>query len=226
MLLKNIGFDEMRVVADKILQKNLIPQVVEADTNLCDMCGQQASTLYYYYDGYNHQRWICGCCGLVNIPFTGNKFRINNLSKGFLVLEPSRANITVITNSINTKNASNKQISDIDWIEFKGDMYSSLLDAIKQSNKLGKKRYIIQLGKRMHNYMHLAQASYGEHLHITTEESVLNLNMDLVQRIISDNGNDIDMVISKLVENNGYINNQTLDAYKSIIKKIVDEQKV
>lgn len=219
MLAKNIGLDEMRVVADKVLQNNLVPQVIDADTNLCDMCGQQVSTLYYYRDGYNHLRWICACCGLVNIPFTGHNFRINNLSKGFLVLEPSKARLTVITNSVNTKNASGKQISGIDWVEFKGDMYVNLAEVLQAADKTDKKRYIIQLGKRMHNYMHLAQASYGDHLYIATEEVALHLNLNLARNVINANDGDADKVISQIKEQNGYVSQQTLDAYKGFIKK-------
>lgn len=227
MLARNIEFNEMRLVAEKILSSNLVSPVTDSHSEHCDMCGQHADSLYGYFDGYNHLRLVCGCCGLLNIPFTGNKFRINNIPKGFLVIDHARLNITVITNSVNTDIARHKQIIDIDWVESKGDLYETLISTIKQSPALDKKRYVIEMGRRMHQYMHLAKASYGNHVHIATEETGIHINMDLIDRIMENNGlNAIDSVIDELLKHLGYLDKCSLVAYKSIIKGRINNYKV
>ena len=65
----NLESSDIRIVAEKILLRNLIKPVLSGDKGCCDMCGHKDTMLYDYIDGYNHSRWICSICALINIPF-------------------------------------------------------------------------------------------------------------------------------------------------------------
>lgn len=219
----NLEFGEMKVLADKILHRNFIKPVASSK-GCCDMCGQETTGLYDYIDGYSHTRWVCSACALINTPFVDESFRINSLTKGILVIDPETLAIKIITNSVNINKVNQDNLHGIDLIDSDNDMYACLVKLINSSKSLREKRYIIELGKRMHQYIHLCKVSYGGYLYIATENTGLYINLELIEHVSSlKNISNIEDATTELKSQIGYLNKPTLKAYSSVIKEVMEE---
>lgn len=216
----NVEFSEVRLIAEKILQSNFVRPITNNAKDRCDMCGHNATVLYDYIDGYSHTRWVCGGCGLLNVPFISDNFRLNNLSKGFLVIDPEKLEITIITNSVNIDKVGHEQVSGINWVESGDDIYASLVRTIASNKSLQGKRYILDFGKRMHQYIYLIKASFGDHLYIAAEHTGLHINTNLIEHIVkSKKLVSVDDITKELKQQLGYLDKPTLSIYLDIIKE-------
>lgn len=216
----NLEFSAMRNIAEQVLKSNLVSPI-SFDENRCDTCGVTTGVLYDYIDGYSHERWVCGACGLLNIPFINSDFRINNLPTGFLIIDPSTLKLTIITNSVNMQKLDQDKLRYVNWVESKGDVYACLLETIAQSESLKEKRYVIEIGKRMHQYVHLVKMSFGESIHIAKEESGLCLNSDLISSIAANKKfTNNESMAEELDKQLGYADPPTLKTYLNVIKEV------
>lgn len=218
----NLEFSELKLAADKILIKNFVEPITQNVSCKCDTCGVQAYSIYDYVDGYNHNRRICGACALINTPFSDGNFRINNLTKGLMILDPERLSITIITNSVNINKIDTRRPSNIEFVESNDDIYACLAKTVANSKSLSKKRYVIELGKRMHQYIHLAKISFDDHLYVATENKSLHINIGLIEHIVElQNLFNIEDIINAVKMQVGYLDKPTLRAYLSVIKEVL-----
>lgn len=220
----NLEFSEMKLLAEKILHRNFIKPVASSNKSRCDMCGQNALALYDYVDGYSHTRWVCSACALINTPFVDGNFRVNSLTKGILIINPETLSLTIITSGVNISKINQDEIHGIELIDSNDDIYATLVKVINNSKSLSEKRYIIELGKRMHQYIHLTKASFDGHLYIATENTGLHLNISLVKHIVGlQKTVTIEDVTTELKRQIGYLDKPTLRAYSSVIKEVLEE---
>lgn len=218
----NLEFSELKVAADKILMKNFIEPITQDVGYKCDTCGSLALSVYDYVDGYNYNRKVCSVCALINTPFSDEGFRVNSLTKGFMILDPERLSLIIITNSVNIEKIQTNRLSDIEFIESNDDIYACLATTIKKSKSLQSKRYVIELGRRMHQYIHLSKASFDNHIYVATENKALHINIGLIEHIVElHNLFTIEDIINAIKMQVGYLDKPTLRAYSSVIKEVL-----
>lgn len=222
MIKSNLEFSELKLAADKILMKSFIQPITQEKICKCDTCGVQTVSIYDYIDGYSHNRRVCSACALINIPFSDEGFRINSLTKGLMILDPERLSVTIITNSVNINKIDTSRLSGIEFVESNDDMYACLANVVANSKSLSGKRYIIELGKRMHQYIHLTKISFNDHLYVATENKALHINIGLIKHIVElQNLFIIEDIINAVKMQVGYLDKPTLKAYLSVIKEVL-----
>lgn len=219
----NPNIKALNVICAEILQSNFVSAI--DDEGECRLCNSQHPKRYRFVNGYSQELSVCAICAVFNIPFMANaNFRLNGLTKGFLIFNSNtdaHGGLTIITTQASIAHIDESKADTVSWVIAEKNLYSTLIETIKQSRTLNEKCFIIELKSRMHQFAFDIQASIKGNLYIASERSAVRINTDLLDQLIQKYGrNNHDQIVAALKKNIVFLDKPTLQIYQSIIKEV------